>query len=79
LPVRYIATGLKHLHSAAQDFDSGSYFEANGHGTVLFSSKTVKEPPREIKAEITLDLINRTIGDTLGDMLLVKTILNQKS
>lgn len=27
-------TGVKHLHRAAQEFDIGVYFEANGHGTV---------------------------------------------
>lgn len=27
-------TGVKHLHHAAQEFDIGVYFEANGHGTV---------------------------------------------
>lgn len=31
-------TGVKHLHAAAHEFDIGIYFEANGHGTVLFSS-----------------------------------------
>ena len=30
------ATGVKHLHAAAERFDIGIYFEANGHGTVLF-------------------------------------------
>ena len=32
-------TGVKHLHHIAQQFDIGIYFEANGHGTVLFSDK----------------------------------------
>lgn len=27
---------MKHLHPAAHAFDVGIYFEANGHGTVLF-------------------------------------------
>ncbi len=27
-------TGVKHLHHAAQEYDIGVYFEANGHGTV---------------------------------------------
>lgn len=31
------ATGVKWLHAAAHKFDIGVYFEANGHGTVLFS------------------------------------------
>lgn len=30
-------TGVKYLHEAAHHFDVGVYFEANGHGTVLFS------------------------------------------
>ena len=30
-------TGVKHLHPAAETFDVGVYFEANGHGTALFS------------------------------------------
>lgn len=30
-------TGVKYLHHAAKNFDIGIYFEANGHGTVLFS------------------------------------------
>lgn len=31
---------MKYVHSAAHDnFDVGIYFEANGHGTVLFSPK----------------------------------------
>eukprot|EP00897_Mesotaenium_endlicherianum_P002918 jgi/Mesen1/2654/ME000167S01806 len=29
-------TGVKHLHLAAEEYDMGVYFEANGHGTVLF-------------------------------------------
>lgn len=29
-------TGVKHLHHLAESFDIGIYFEANGHGTVLF-------------------------------------------
>ena len=31
------STGVKHLHHRAAMFDIGVYFEANGHGTVLFS------------------------------------------
>mmetsp|Transcript_7618 Transcript_7618/g.14412 ORF Transcript_7618/g.14412 Transcript_7618/m.14412 type:complete len:645 (+) Transcript_7618:148-2082(+) len=33
-------TGVKYVHSAAHDhFDVGIYFEANGHGTVLFGQR----------------------------------------
>ena len=27
---------MKHLHPLASSYDVGLYFEANGHGTVLF-------------------------------------------
>lgn len=30
------AAGVKYLHHEAKVFDIGIYFEANGHGTVLF-------------------------------------------
>ena len=38
IPVACTPTGVKHLHHKALDFDIGVYFEANGHGTVIFSS-----------------------------------------
>ena len=40
--VRVTPTGVKHLHAAAEEFDVGIYFEANGHGTVLFSAALVQ-------------------------------------
>ena len=36
-------TGVKHLHAAAKQRDVGVYFEANGHGTVLFSDSTIQD------------------------------------
>ncbi|KAH9643156.1 hypothetical protein HF086_010608, partial [Spodoptera exigua] len=42
IPVQCVKTGVKHLHSAAHKYDIGVYFEANGHGTVLYSSKAKK-------------------------------------
>jgi phosphoacetylglucosamine mutase len=41
VPVEMTATGVKHLHHAAAKYDLGVYFEANGHGTVLFSDAIV--------------------------------------
>lgn len=38
-PVACVPTGVKHLHHKAQEFDIGVYFEANGHGTVVFSDQ----------------------------------------
>ena len=37
VPVACTSTGVKHLHHKALDFDIGVYFEANGHGTVVYS------------------------------------------
>lgn len=37
-----VPTGVKHLHSRAKDFDISVYFEANGHGTILFSDKSTE-------------------------------------
>jgi len=39
IPVFITKTGVKYLHHKAADFDVGVYFEANGHGTVLFSDR----------------------------------------
>ena len=37
IPVACAKTGVKHLHHLALNYDIGVYFEANGHGTILFS------------------------------------------
>lgn len=37
LEVVLTPTGVKYLHEKATEFDIGIYFEANGHGTILFS------------------------------------------
>ncbi|KAG8165317.1 hypothetical protein KVR01_005592 [Diaporthe batatas] len=90
LPVVCTPTGVKHLHHAACNFDVGVYFEANGHGTVVFSNDALrtfkeKEPqsPAQKDALETLaavgDLINQTVGDAISDMLLVEVILAHKA
>ncbi|PHH61850.1 hypothetical protein CDD81_7778 [Ophiocordyceps australis] len=89
LPVVFTPTGVKHLHHAACHYDVGIYFEANGHGTILFTDDALrifrqKEPqsPAQKDALDTLaaigDLINQTVGDALTDMLLVEVILAHK-
>jgi phosphoacetylglucosamine mutase len=35
--VIFTPTGVKYLHEKALEYDIGLYFEANGHGTILFS------------------------------------------
>ncbi|MCI4388910.1 hypothetical protein PGIGA_G00091340 [Pangasianodon gigas] len=82
-------TGVKHLHHAAQEFDIGVYFEANGHGTVLFSKKAeekiqqlAKDPnasdEKKLSAKLlenTVNLINQATGDAISDMLLIEAVL----
>ncbi|GAO15081.1 uncharacterized protein UV8b_02370 [Ustilaginoidea virens] len=89
LPVVFTNTGVKHLHHAACQFDVGVYFEANGHGTVVFSQEAMrafveKEPqsPAQKAALETLaavgDLVNQTVGDAISDMLMVEVVLAHK-
>ena len=42
LPVACTNTGMKHLHQATTKFDFMVYFEANGHGIVVFSEVSIK-------------------------------------
>ncbi|RDW89267.1 putative phosphoacetylglucosamine mutase [Coleophoma cylindrospora] len=90
IPVVFTPTGVKWLHHAATKFDVGVYFEANGHGTIVFSDQALKafnttdpQSPAQKNALETLraltELINQTVGDALSDMLLVETILAHKS
>jgi phosphoacetylglucosamine mutase len=89
VPVVCTPTGVKHLHSAAHNFDIGVYFEANGHGTVLFHPDAIVKlqtfqvsSPAQKSAIDTLlalsDLVNQTVGDALSDLLLVLAILTFK-
>ncbi|TFK98741.1 phosphoacetylglucosamine mutase [Pterulicium gracile] len=90
LPVKCVPTGVKHLHHAAERFPIGVYFEANGHGTVVFSPSTLStlsshqpSTPAQDRAHKHLlaltSLINQTVGDALSDMLLVEVVLSHKS
>ncbi|KIW80751.1 hypothetical protein Z517_07367 [Fonsecaea pedrosoi CBS 271.37] len=90
LPVTITPTGVKHLHHAAARYDIGVYFEANGHGTVLFSENAIKliresEPksPGQKHAleslRACIDLINQAVGDAISDMLFAEVVLAHKS
>lgn len=89
LPIICTPTGVKHLHHAAMKFDCGIYFEANGHGTILFSPSalsTIASHAPESPAQATalenlrslVELINQTVGDALSDLLVVEIILAHK-
>lgn len=80
IPVAFTQTGVKHLHHKAEQFDIGVYFEANGHGTVLFSEKTIQKI-RSVdvtKYDITLQYItynDSLIGWTLKRKRIIKFCL----
>ena len=85
-----VSTGVKHLHHAANRYDIGVYFEANGHGTILFSDgakeKIRSEEPRTPGQKNALDtlsacidLVNQAVGDALSDMLFIELVLAAKT
>ncbi|KAI9266831.1 hypothetical protein BDA99DRAFT_506785 [Phascolomyces articulosus] len=89
VPVSCVPTGVKHLHHEAEKYDIGVYFEANGHGTVLFSpealntintieAKTPAQQQAINQLKAVTDVINQTVGDAISDMLLVETILTNR-
>ncbi|KAH8406172.1 hypothetical protein KR215_006048 [Drosophila sulfurigaster] len=85
VPVSCVPTGVKHLHHKALEYDVGVYFEANGHGTIVFSDSAKSLIAEAAKTNedaksllLIIDLINETVGDAISDMLLVETILNHK-
>ena len=88
-------TGVKYVHAAAHHhFDVGVYFEANGHGTVLFSpqfyrmldaSEDQLRGQYGHRANVALQrlrllpsLVNQSVGDAISDLLLVDAILYLK-
>ncbi|KAK0172580.1 hypothetical protein PV328_005881 [Microctonus aethiopoides] len=92
IPVACTDTGVKYLHQRAHEFDIGVYFEANGHGTVIFKDKTVEliqeaatnntctESQRKAALQLCnlINIVNQTVGDALSDMLIVETILDAR-
>nr|XP_044613444.1 phosphoacetylglucosamine mutase isoform X1 [Equus asinus] len=90
VPVYCTKTGVKHLHHKAQEFDVGVYFEANGHGTVLFSKAAemkIKQLAKELEdkkrkaAQMlanVIDLFNQAAGDAISDMLVIEAVLALK-
>ena len=59
-----VPTGVKHLHHRALQSEIGIYFEANGHGTILFSSnvqKRIAECTNENAKKLLhfIDLVNQ--------------------
>lgn len=91
LPVPMAKTGVKFVHHAATAYDIGVYFEANGHGTVLFhptflarlaamDTAALAPPAATARARLLAAsrLINQAIGDALSDALFVEAVLALK-
>jgi phosphoacetylglucosamine mutase len=90
--VKCTRTGVKYLHAAAKKFRIGIYFEANGHGTILFNcafletlqvilqkdnlSSTQEQRHAAEQLLALSELINPYIGDALTDLLAVQVILH---
>nr|ABS32231.1 phosphoglucosamine mutase [Carica papaya] len=82
LEVVLTPTGVKFLHEKAALYDIGIYFEANGHGTILFSDgflswleaknnelASISEGSEEQKAAMRLLAVSRLINQAVGDAL----------
>ncbi|XP_010492800.1 PREDICTED: phosphoacetylglucosamine mutase [Camelina sativa] len=83
LDVVFAKTGVKHLHEKAAEFDIGIYFEANGHGTILFSESCLswlvtkqkdltaigQGGSEEHKAVSRLVAVSNLINQAVGDAL----------
>lgn len=89
--VKLTPTGVKYLHEAAHHFDIGIYFEANGHGMVLFkpaflektklvaADKGNKEAAAAASIFIALSqAVNQSVGDAISGILLVEAALRRK-
>lgn len=76
------ATGVKYLHPIAHERDIGIYFEANGHGTILFNKERVFQSlPRTGKAAQLMEnlatILSQCCGDAVGDLLAVVVALRR--
>ncbi|KAF6040363.1 PGM3 [Bugula neritina] len=89
VPVSCSKTGVKHLHHCALQYDIGVYFEANGHGTVMFSDKAAMTidlaaksadantaaGTASLKLSALTQLIMQIVGDAISDLVFVEAIL----
>ncbi|KAM5573273.1 phosphoacetylglucosamine mutase [Rosa sericea] len=82
LEVIFTPTGVKYLHEKAAQYDIGIYFEANGHGTILFSEQflcwleakitefsDVAKGSEPHKAAMRLLAVTKLINQAVGDAL----------
>lgn len=83
--VKVTPTGVKHLHKAAHAYDTGIYFEANGHGTVIFKTSFLAALQQTaITSSAASELlalngvVNSAVGDAISGILLVEAALRRK-
>lgn len=83
--VKVTPTGVKHLHEAAHAYDAGIYFEANGHGTVIFQPSFLDalqrlSPTSRAASELLAlnGVVNPAVGDAISGILLVEAALRRK-
>jgi len=89
--VAMVKTGVKHCHQKASEYDIGIYFEANGHGTVIFKDDCVERLTKlqnsihDEAAKIAISqllaayqVINQSVGDAISDALMVEACLALK-
>ncbi|KAK8918238.1 Phosphoacetylglucosamine mutase [Platanthera zijinensis] len=82
LEVAVTPTGVKYLHKKAAEYDIGFYFEANGHGTILFSEDFLiklqgksndlafsNAGSESHKAALRLLAVSKLINQAVGDAL----------
>ncbi|KAM3686797.1 hypothetical protein ACJW31_10G029000 [Castanea mollissima] len=82
LEVLFTPTGVKYLHEKAAEYDIGIYFEANGHGTIVFSESflcwlesrnyelsSVVKGSEQQKAALRLLAVSKLINQAVGDAL----------
>ncbi|GFZ15423.1 phosphoglucosamine mutase-like protein [Actinidia rufa] len=82
LEVVFTKTGVKYLHEKAAEYDIGIYFEANGHGTILFSEgllhwldgrnselASTSKGSEQQKAALRLLAVSKLINQAVGDAL----------
>ncbi|UIZ21154.1 hypothetical protein KXD40_000759 [Peronospora effusa] len=85
-------TGVKYCHEKASQFDMAVYFEANGHGTVVFKDalldklhkweNTLHDERKKLALSQLLaasQLVNQATGDAMCDLLFVEALLVQKN
>lgn len=77
IQVALTATGVKHLHHKAAEYDIGLYFEANGHGTVLFKEEFLQILKKSYPSESSSNRVMEEPWKAAQRLLAVCELVNQ--